>query len=79
MRIVEAIVRDQRTVLSVSGLVHDYYGIADVCISSTVVCRSGIEWVLRFNLSEKEVEAQQHSAQILKETIGRLGIESSCH
>jgi hypothetical protein len=50
-----------------------------------VVCRSGIEWVLRLNLSEKEVEALQQSAQILNETIGRLeivnhlGIEPSRH
>jgi L-lactate dehydrogenase len=52
MRIVEAIVRNQRTVLSVSSLIHDYYGIGDVCFSlPTVVSRSGIEWVLRLNLS----------------------------
>ena len=80
MRIVEAIVRDQRTVLSVSSLVHDYYDIADVCLSlPTVVCRSGVEWVLRLNLSEKEVAALQHSAQVLKETRGQLAIESLSH
>jgi L-lactate dehydrogenase len=68
MRIVEAIVRDQRTVLSVSSLVHDYYDIADVCLSlPTVVCRSGIEWVLHPQLSDKEVAALQHSAQVLKQ------------
>ncbi|HXP46043.1 MAG TPA: L-lactate dehydrogenase [Terriglobales bacterium] len=77
MRIVEAIVRNQRTVLSVSSLVHDYYGIDDVCLSlPTVVSRSGIEWVLRLNLNEKEVEALQHSAAVLKETREQLAIES---
>lgn len=76
MRIVEAIARDQRTVLSVSSLVHDYYDITDVCLSlPSVVCRSGIEWVLRLNLSEKEVAALQHSAQVLKQ----LAMESLTH
>ena len=73
MRIVEAIVRDQRTVLSVSSLVSDYYDIADVCLSlPTVVCRSGIEWVLRLNLSEREIEAVRHSARVLKHTREQL-------
>jgi len=76
IRIVEAIVRDQRTVLSVSSLVHNYYDIADVCLSlPAVVCRRGIEWVLRPNLSEKEVAALQHSAQVLKQ----LGMASLSH
>jgi L-lactate dehydrogenase len=76
MRIVEAIVRDQRTVLSVSSLVEDYYDIRDVCLSlPMVICRSGIEWVLRLNLSDKEVDALRHSAQVLKETRGQLAIQ----
>ncbi|HYN16274.1 MAG TPA: L-lactate dehydrogenase [Terriglobales bacterium] len=80
MRIVEAIVRDQRTVLSVSSLVKDYCGIEDVCLSlPTVVCRSGIEWVLRLNLSQKEVAALRHSAQVLKEIRGQLAIEPLPH
>ena len=78
MRIVEAIVRDQRTVLSVSSLVEEYYNITDVCLSlPAVVCRSGIEWVLRLNLSEKEAEALRHSAQVLKEVRKQLEIEPS--
>jgi len=78
MRIVEAIVRNQRTVLSVSSLVHDYYGIDDVCLSlPTVVSRSGIESVLRLNLNQQEVEALQHSAAVLEETRGQLAIEST--
>ncbi len=75
MRIIEAIVRDQRTVLSVSSLVKDYYGIRDVCLSlPTIICRSGIEWVLHLNLGEMEVEALQHSAAVLKETIGKMEV-----
>ena len=77
MRIVEAIVRDQRTVLSVSSLVRDYYQINDVCFSlPTVICRNGIESVLRLELSHREVEALQGSAKILKETREQLRVES---
>jgi len=80
MRIVEAIVRDQRTVLSVSSLVHDCYGINDVCFSlPTVVSRSGIEQVLRLNLNEKEAEALQHSAAVLRKIRGQLAVEALSH
>ena len=37
VRIVEAILRDQHTVLSVSSLIHDYYGIDDVYLSLPAV------------------------------------------
>jgi len=43
MRITQAILRDQKSVLPVSSLVHDYYGTNDLCFSlPTVVDRSGI-------------------------------------
>ncbi len=80
MRIVEAIVRDQRTVLSVSSLVEDYYNINDVCLSlPAVVYRSGIESVLRLNLSDQEVEALRHSARVLKEVRKQLEIAPIVH
>ena len=44
MRIVEAILRDQSTVLSVSSLIDQYYGIDDVYLSlPTVIDRGGVE------------------------------------
>ena len=56
MRIVEAILRDQHTVLSVSSLVTGYYGINDVCLSlPTIVSRGGIEKVLHLDLTEQEL------------------------
>ena len=52
MRIIEAILRDQNTVLSVSSLIRGEYGIRDVCLSlPTIVNRSGIFQVLHLNLS----------------------------
>ncbi len=75
MRIVEAIIRDQRTVLSVSSLVQDYYGISGVSFSlPTVVNRRGIEWVLRLQLSDQEVGALRHSAKVLQDTARKLDL-----
>ena len=76
MRIVEAILRNQRTVLSVSSLVENYYGISDVCLSlPTVVDRGGIARVLRLTLSQEEQEALRHSADVLKKTIAELRVQ----
>lgn len=76
MRLVEAILRDQNTVLSASSLIEDYYGISDVCLSlPAVVNRSGVERVLRLELSEEEIKALQHSAEVLKSTFAQLNLE----
>jgi len=75
MRIVEAVLRDQATVLSVSSLVSDYYGIADVCLSlPTVVGGSGIERQLRLKLDATEQEGLKKSAGVLRHTIDSLDL-----
>ena len=64
MRITQAILRNQSTVLSVSSLIDDYYGMSDVCFSlPTVINRSGVESVLRLELSPEEIEKLRHSAE----------------
>jgi L-lactate dehydrogenase len=78
MRLTEAILRDQNTVLSISSLVHDYYGIDDVCLSlPTVVGRRGIERVLRLDLSPHEARGVRKSAEVLRETIDSLDLSRS--
>ena len=73
MRITEAILRDQNTVLSISSLVTDYYGIDDVCLSlPTVLGRRGIERVLRLDLSPHEARGVRKSAGVLRQTIDSL-------
>ena len=73
MRIVEAILRDQSTVLSVSSLINNYYDINDVCLSlPTVIDRGGVEQFLHLELNETEINAVRHSAEILKSTIASL-------
>ena len=73
MRITQAILRDQSTVLSVSSLIHDYYGISDVYFSlPTVIDRGGVENVLRLELSPDEIEKLRHSASTLKAVVEKL-------
>jgi L-lactate dehydrogenase len=75
MRIAQAILRHQNTVLSVSSLIEDYYGISDLCLSlPTVVNRSGIQKVLRLELSEVEHSQLSHSADVLRKTTASLDL-----
>ncbi len=75
MRIVEAILRNQSTVLSISHLVEDYYGISDVCLSlPALINRGGVQRVLRIELSEPEADQLRHSADVLKRTLARLSL-----
>jgi L-lactate dehydrogenase len=75
MRITQAILRNQSTVLSVSSLINDYYGISDVCFSlPTVIDHCGVESVLRLELNPEEIRKLQHSAEVLQTTIGSLDL-----
>jgi L-lactate dehydrogenase len=75
LRIVEAVVRDQSTVLSVSSLLTGQYGLSDVCLSlPTVINRRGVARVLQLNLDENEIEKLTRSAKILSASIAELGL-----
>ncbi len=73
LTIVEAILRDQHTVLTVSSLMTGLYGVSDICISlPTIVGADGIEEVLQLALSPDEVERFRHSAQVLTDRLAQL-------
>jgi L-lactate dehydrogenase len=75
VRIVGSILRDEDSVLTVSTLVDDYYGISDVCLSIPVILsRNGISKVLRISLDEAEQGKLRDSARVLKDVIQTLGI-----
>jgi L-lactate dehydrogenase len=75
LRIVEAIIRDQNTVLSVSGLIEDYYGLSDVCFSlPSIIDRGGLERALRMELDATEIDGLRKSAGVLQSTIKSLGL-----
>jgi L-lactate dehydrogenase len=75
MRITQAILRNQRTVLSVSSLIVDYYGLNDVCFSlPTVIDRGGVEEILRLELDTPEIDRLRHSASVLRGIIKSLNL-----
>jgi len=75
LRIVEAIVRDQSTVLSASSLLSGQYGMSNVCLSlPTVINRLGVARVLQLDLDEGEREKLTRSAEILSSSIAELGL-----
>lgn len=74
IRIVEAILRDQNTVLSVSRLIENYYGINDVFLSlPSVIDRGGVERMLRLELSDTEIDGVRNSASLLQNLARKLG------
>ncbi len=75
VRIVEAILRDQNTVLSVSTLIEDYYGISDVFFSlPCIIGNSGIKKVMHLKLNEREQKGIQNSAEVLKGILKELNL-----
>jgi L-lactate dehydrogenase len=75
-RLVEAIIRDQSTVMSVSSLIKDYYGINDVCFSlPSVVDGGGVERVINLELQDDELAGLRQSAEVLKSTLHQLKLQ----
>ncbi|MEX1275593.1 MAG: L-lactate dehydrogenase [Bacteroidota bacterium] len=74
LSIVEAILGNYRSVLSVSTLMTGQYGVKDICLSlPCVVGANGIEEVLTLNISPEEEEGFRRSAEKLKGTLQALG------
>jgi L-lactate dehydrogenase len=73
LSIVEAIVRDQHTVLPVSTLLSGQQGVSDICVSlPTVIGSEGVEQVLDISLNSDEKEAFIKSAETLKERYSHI-------
>jgi L-lactate dehydrogenase len=70
-RIIEAVVRDQASVLTVSTLVNGHYGIHDVCLSlPAIIDRSGVRQVVPIPLSDEETEKLVRSAAAIRAILG---------
>lgn len=73
VRIVEALLRDEKTILTVSTLLNDYCGVSDTYLSvPTVVGKNGVEKVLSVDFSDEEKEKFTSSARIMREYINRI-------
>ena len=72
-RLVESIVRDENTILTVSSLLQDYYGINDVCLSvPSIVNKHGVIRTIKLPLEDAEIKMFQKSASIMKKLIQSL-------
>lgn len=76
VRIIEAIVRDENSVLTVSGVMNNVHGLNDVALSlPCVINRQGIAQMLDLTLSSGEEAALQRSAQIIRDAIQSLDLD----
>lgn len=74
-RICEVIVRDEKSILPVSTMMHGEYGIDQVVLSMPcIVGKEGIETKVPFQLSENEKEQLASSAKILKDILKTIEI-----
>lgn len=73
LRILQAIMGDEHTVLPVSSLANGHYGLRDLCIGMpSIVGRRGVERVLDIPLSEKEQQYLRESADKLTQVLGQI-------
>jgi L-lactate dehydrogenase len=70
VKITRSIIRNENSILPVSTLIDDYYGISDVCISiPSQINSNGVVQYLKLELSENEQELFKLSAFTLKNII----------
>ncbi len=75
-RLVEAILKDQKSVLTVSTHLSGEYGLSDLCLSlPAVVGLGGIESKILPKLDLEEMAALRQSARILREILDRMKFE----
>jgi L-lactate dehydrogenase len=71
--VIHAVLLNRKSLLPVSSLVQECYGIRDICLSvPSVVGRKGVEKHTEIKLWPKEQMALQQSARALKETLGKV-------
>ena len=76
LAVVESILRNQRSVLTVSSQMTGQYGVSDICISlPTIVGSGGAEEVLLLSISPEEEEGFRRSATTLKERLAQVAGE----
>ena len=74
VRIAEAVLKDQQSVLSVSTVLEDYYGVSGVALSvPSVVGGTGVGQRLRIPMGEPEKEQLRASAETMRGSLRDLG------
>jgi L-lactate dehydrogenase len=75
VKITRSIVRNENSILPVSTLITDYYGISDICLSiPSRVSINGVEQYLKLELSDTEQKLFKNSASKLKQIIKTIDL-----
>jgi L-lactate dehydrogenase len=75
LKITQSIIRNENSILPVSTLITDYYGVSDVCLSiPSYVNINGVAHFLKLELSEQEQKLFKKSANTLKKIIKTIVI-----
>jgi len=71
-RICEAIIRDEKSILPISSMLHGEYGINGISLSlPAIIGKDGFETRVPIHLSQYETEQLQNSAKILKDLLNQ--------
>lgn len=74
-RICESIVRDEKSILPVSAVMHGYYGIEGIALSMpAIVGANGVETHVPISLNEEEEKALSHSVETIKGIVSKLSL-----
>lgn len=77
VEIVQAILRDENSVMPVSCLLEGHLGISGVCLSVlAVVGRNGITNMLDLHLSDEEMAGLKKSADVLRKVIDEISVDT---
>ena len=72
-RICECIMRNEKSVMPVSSMMHGEYGIEEVCLSTlTLVGPKGVQGKIPMRMTKEEVEKLKASADALKAVIAQI-------
>ena len=75
-RICECVVRDEKSILPVSSIMHGNYGIKEIALSMpAIIGADGIETHVPISLNEKEMEKLHNSAKTIRKIAEELDLE----
>lgn len=75
VRITQAILHDENSILPVSAYIDDYYGVKGICLSvPCVINRAGIRERVEITLNQEEMDLLHNSARVLREVVESAGL-----
>jgi L-lactate dehydrogenase len=73
VRISQAILNDENSILPVSCYLNDYYGINDVYISvPAIINKTGVREIIKLKFNDEEIQKLKSSAQTLKNVLNSI-------